>query len=311
MTELLSKFIPIFLLLAAGYILRQKGLLTKHFVDDIKKLIVTLTLPSTLFLSFLTMELKSSYISLFAATIVYCFLLFFAGIMMKKAKLCVHPYSEFFYTGFEFGMVGVALFLSLFGAENLYAILLLGLGHELFIWFFYVPALQFRSEGNLKVGAVLASFFTSPIIIAIISAIILNASGIYESVASSEITGGIISALQMVAAMTSPLILLVIGFQLKFETSGLKKALKLIGLRLVFVWALGIAFMLFTDAFIMELTDLMKYAFITFIVLPPPFVIPVFLPKSAKEESLFYNNSLVIYTVITLILYMVIMLIIV
>ena len=205
MTELLSKFIPIFLLLAVGYILRQKGLLTKNFVDDIKKLIVTLTLPSTL-LPLLPHDGAEELIYI----IVRChdrLLLSCSSsprIAMKRVKLCVHPYSEFFYTGFEFGMVGVALFLSLFGAENLYAILLLGLGHELFIWFFYVPALQFRSEGNLKVGAVLASFFTSPIIIAIISAIILNASGIYESVDSSEITGGIISALQMVAAMNLP-----------------------------------------------------------------------------------------------------------
>ncbi len=309
MTELISKFIPIFILLLTGFLLRKTGLLTKNFVDDIKKLIVTITLPATLFISFLTMELKSSYISLFIATIAYCFLLFFAGIIFKRSKICVHPYSEFFYTGFEFGMVGVALFSSLFGAENLYAILLLGLGHELFIWFFYVPALQFKSEGKLNILSVIRSFLSSPLIIAILSALLFNLSGAFEAVDKYRITEGALRAFQMVADMTSPLILLVIGFQLKFEKTGLKESFKLIGLRLLVVWVLGLLFMFITDAYIMKLDTLMRNAFITFIVLPPPFVIPVFLPKSEKKANQFYNNALVIYTVVTLILYITIMMI--
>ncbi|MCF7934100.1 MAG: hypothetical protein K9M84_12730 [Spirochaetia bacterium] len=309
MITVLAKFLPIFLLILLGVILRTARMFRPDFIDDVKRLIVTVTLPSTLFLSFLTMELKSSYIALFVGTIIFCFLLYGAGVLYSRIGLCTHPFAQFFHTGFEFGMVGVALFSSLFGQENLYAILLLGLGHELFIWFFYVPAMQYQQQKSIDVLSVLRSFLSSPIILAILSALVLNVSGIYGMLAQSLAVEGIVQTLHLSSGMTSPLILLVIGYQLQFRTNGLLKALKLISLRLVTIGILGMGFALLVDAFIIPVRSLMLYAFITFLVLPPPFIIPVFLPKEAEEENIFYNNAIVLYTLITLLIYSLIMMV--
>ena len=308
MIIMLTKFLPIFLLLTLGIVVRKAHLFQEGFIDDLKKLVINVVLPSILFLSFLTMELKISYIALFISTILFCFILYAAGLLLRRANICAHPYSEFFYTGFEFGMVGIALFTSMFGQEKLYAILLLDLGHELFIWFFYAPALQFKQEKTIKIGSVLRSFSSSPIIIAIISALFLNSTNLYVLVQENLIITAIIQTLHLIAAMTSPLILLVIGYQLQFKRQGIFSAFKLIGLRLLIVGIFGTAFIYFTNAFILPVDSLMLYAFITFLILPPPFIIPLFLPKKAHEENIFYNNALVLYTLIMLILYSIIML---
>lgn len=310
MTEILIKFIPIFLLLTIGAVLRKTGIFDHSFIDGVKKLIVTIALPSTLFLSFLTMELKSSYITLFISTVLFCFVLFGAGIVFRRTGLCPQPFSEFFHTGFEFGMVGVALFSSLFGADQLYAILLLGLGHELFIWFFYVPVLQFKGLGSFSMKQTIRSFLSSPLIIAILAALLLNTTGLYTAVAQAGAIESVIETLRSISALTSPLILIVIGFQLDFQRAEIGKSFKIILLRYAAVLVFGTLFAVGVDAFIMPVRGLMLYAFVTFLLLPPPFVIPVFLPDSAKQESTFYNSTLVIYTAATLIIYSITMMLI-
>lgn len=307
MSTIAIRFIPIFLILGFGMLLRKTDALPSSFPEVIKALIVKLALPSTLFISFLTMELKASYIGLFVATIIFCFLLYGSGLLVHRFGLIKQRYSQFFFTGFEFGMVGVALFTSLFGQQRLYAMLLLGLGHELFIWFFYVPALQYTHEGSIDPLGILRSFISSPIIVAILSAVVLNTTGLYDSVASLEGIDALLEALRLLAATTSPLILLVIGYQLSIRVGSLSETLRIVGLRYLIVAILGLAFVLITDRWILEVDELMLTAFITFFVLPPPFVIPVFLPPGAKKESVFYNNSLVIYTILTLIVYTLIM----
>ncbi|MCF7953096.1 MAG: hypothetical protein K9K78_03360 [Spirochaetales bacterium] len=304
MAEIFSRFIPVFLIMAVGVIARRKGILQESVVEGFKRIIINIALPSILFLSFLTMELQFSYIWLFISLFVFCGILFIIGFGLQKIGLCRMPLSPFFFTGFEFGMVGVALFTSIFGTDQLYHILLLGLGHEFFIWFVYAPLLEAQNHGKIQIGKILSSFISSPIIIAIFSALFLNITGLYQQGSSIRVIEGLHQTLTMLSQLTTPLILLAIGFQLHFEHLEFKKTLRMILYRLIIVGGLGYLLYLFVDAVVMPVPTMMVYAFITFMLLPPPFIIPVFLGKELKKEAAFYNNALVLYTVVTLILFM-------
>lgn len=306
MIEIISRFIPIFLILVLGYFLKKIEILNNGIVDGLKKIIVNAALPSILFLSFLTMEIEQSALWLFAGTFVFCLLLYGTGILLAKTKICRYPLSPFFFTGFEFGMVGVALFTSIFGTEKLFNILLIGLGHEFFIWFFYAPLLEAKNHGKIDTLGILKSFVKSPIIIAILSAILLNLSGIHDSISSYTIVGGIKTTLTMLSALVTPLILLTVGANLQFKNISWKSAIHLISLRLIAVGAFGSLLYLFTAKYVMEISPIMTYAFIIFFLLPPPFIIPVFLGPDFKKESEFYNGLLVVYTLVTLILFLII-----
>ncbi len=306
-SELFIRFFPIFFLLALGFVFNRTGLLPDQAVGSLKNLIVTGGLPAILFLSFLTMEIHLSSLLLFSLVFLVCLILFGAGYLFWKTGLSPYPLSPFFFTGFEFGMVGVALFTSLFGPENLPSILLLGLGHEFFIWFVYAPLLESQNHEKTSLKRILSSFLKSPIILAIIAALFLNLSGIYRQTASLAVTRGILESARMLSQIVTPLILLTIGSQLRFDRREKGAAVRLIGLRLISVALAGTALGWITSRYIMELDRMMIYAFIIFFLIPPPFIIPVFLGKEKEKESRFYNNILILYTPVTLILLMGIM----
>lgn len=206
-------------------------------------------------------------------------------------------------------MIGVALFSSIFGLENLHNILLIGLGHEFFIWFFYAPLLKSKNMSKMNIRHIIKSFFKSPIILAIISAILLNLTGIYSSVSDYSLSGGIISTITMISQLVTPLILLTVGYNLQFKNIPWKAGIHLIGLRIITVGILGALLVYFTKVYVMDISKIMGYAFVIFFLLPPPYIIPVFLGRELKKEGIFYNNLLVISTIVTFILFMIIMLI--
>lgn len=300
MFSTLSRFVPLFLIMFIGYVLRHKNVLTDDVVGGLKKIVVTTALPSVLFLSFLTMTIEAKAFWLFAGTFILCILLYLFGIFLNRTKLCAYPLSPFFFTGFEFGMVGIALFSGIFGVENLHYILLIGLGHEFFIWFFYAPLLESKEKGTVDGKQIVLNFFKSPIIIAILTAIMFNLTGFYDMVAERAPVLLIMETLKMLTAIVTPLILLVLGSNLQFSTIPLKKGFHLIAFRFlgVLVGATLLAF--FTNRFVMPVNSMMLYAFITFFLLPPPFIIPVFLGEKHREESRFYNSILILATLVTL-----------
>jgi malate permease and related proteins len=306
-SELFIRFFPLFLLLGLGLAFRRTGLLSGDSIASLKALIVNGGLPAVLFLSFLTMEIRPSYVLLFVLVFLVCLLLLGTGKLLERTVLKEYPLSRFFFSGFEFGMVGVALFTSLFGMENLPRILLLGLGHEFFIWFVYAPLLESQNRGAASLSGIVKSFFTSPIILAILTALILNITGLYGRIAHLPLTRGVISAAEMLSKIVTPLILLVIGSELQFDHLDVKGAAKLILLRLVAVSLFGLLLGWITSRYIMALDRMALYAFIIFFLIPPPFIIPVFLGKEREKENRFFNNLLVLYTPVTLVLLMIVM----
>ena len=309
MIEIITRFFPIFLILIVGSFLKRKKILNETVVSGLKKLIVNVALPSILFLSFLTMKINTSAILLFIATFIFCMILYGTGILFQKTKICAYPLSPFFFTGFEFGMIGVALFSSIFGVDQLYNILLIGLGHEFFIWFFYAPLLEAENLGKVNISHILKSFFKSPIILAILSAILLNVTGLYSILSENMIFNSLLKTITMISGLVTPLILLTVGSNMQFKDIPWKAGFHLISLRLLAVGLFGFLLVLFTREFVMDVSKTMYYAFVIFFLLPPPFIIPVFLGSKFKKESIFYNNLLIISTLVTLILFMFIMLI--
>ncbi|OJF75614.1 MAG: hypothetical protein BKP49_11265 [Treponema sp. CETP13] len=305
--DIFIKFFPIFFLLLIGFFLKKTEVLKEDMVVGLKKIIVSAGLPAILFMSFLTMKVEASYILLFAGTFIICNLLYVTGIILNKTGMCQYPFSPFFFTGFEFGMVGVALFTSLFGVENLHYILLIGLGHEFYIWFVYAPLLEAKNIGKVHFKKIIKSFFKSPIIIAILSALFLNLSGIYSHIEYNPIILGLLSSADILSGIVTPLILLIIGAQLNFKKIEWKSALHLIGVRLIVVGIFGTLLAFFTTRYVMDINQIMIYAFIIFFLLPPPFIITVFLGEKYKKENIFYNNLLVLYTPVTLIILMIVM----
>ncbi len=306
MNELLPRIIPIFLLILTGYLLKRTSIISDNNLKFLKTMTVTLFLPCSLFLAFTSINLSVNYLMLFILTLVFMIILFAAGRLLKITRLFSRIYTAEFFTGFEFGMVGVALFSAVFGAEGLSVISLVGLGHELFIWFIYLPFLKSHSEGKPGIEASLAGFIKSPIIIAILIAVILNVFNLKPSFIYGS---GVITAVTWLSQATVPVVLLIVGAGINLHNIEFGRSFIFTITRLVIVLLLGSVFYFILIRIIPELPELFFYAWFTFILLPPPFIIPIYIGAEHKEDMNFFSNTIILYTLTGLILFVIFLMI--
>ncbi len=297
MTELLQRLLPIILLIGLGIAGREMKLLDKGIVHGLKNIIVKMALPAILFTSFGQMNLEVTYLVLFLLIFVYCAILYTVGELLHKVlpNLFRKAYTGGYFTGFEFGMIGVGLFGALWGMDKLPIIMLIGFGHELFIWFVYVPLISIKGSGEFRFVQTLKDFLKTPTILAIILGVAFNLFGIYDGFGNTLIGASIYTTLGFLTPLTSPLILLVIGYSMTFKHLNVKEALLYIGTRWVVVLGLGVPLLFVVLALIPDLDPLFPQAFFAFILLPAPYILPLFIED--PEESEFFSQLLVYSTV--------------
>ena len=290
-TNTIATSVPILLLISAGVIVRRVGLLTEGGLDEIKGLIVNAALPAALFLAFLTMEFDTSYLGLFLFVPLVLFGLLLAGYLLGRLPSSGRP-TPFLMTGFEFGMLGIGLFSTAYGMSELYAISVLGLPHELFIWFVYVTLLKARYGGPGTLGSTIASFARSPIIIAIITGTALNLLGLTDWFTTALVPRALYTALDMLSQIIGPLILIVVGYGTRISRRGIADAAPVLAVRggIMLLVALIVAPWVAGD--ILGLPRIFVHALFTFLILPPPYIVPLYIPKGEDEELVYLNNVL-------------------
>ena len=191
----MDSVLAILLLLFLGYWFRRTNFLSESIMDGLRKLVINVALPSVLFLSFLNIDLQLSFVVLSVIIFILNILLYLLGRFLGPRVAPDHPYFPFLMTGFEYGMLAISLFGSAYGLSKIGLIAVADLGHELFIWFVFLPLLLAKRDGTQRPSELLQSFAKSPLIIAILSALLFNALGLRESLYTWPITGGILSTL--------------------------------------------------------------------------------------------------------------------
>ena len=299
----LNQVLPILLLIILGNQLRKRAWVTESTINDLKWLTISIALPSVLFLSFLNLELKVSYLAIMAVIFALCVLLYGVGVVVQRIFKIQHPYFPMLVTGFEFGMLGVSLFGTTYGMDNIGYIAVIGLGHEFFIWFPFLSLLLIRRDGIRDVTKLITAFVKAPPIIAIMIGIVLNLLGAAETLYAWPITGGLMSTLEFTGQLTIPLILIIVGYGFKLEAHGFKDVLAVVAFRM----ACLIPIALFLNAYflrdMLNLPPAFEAGLFTMLILPPPFIVPLFMKAEDVEERRYVNNVLTVNTVVSLLVF--------
>ena len=293
MELVISKLLPLVILLFIGGFLQKSKHITPDIINGLKFIILKIALPAVLFFAFSHVKLELNYTLLFILIFLYCCVLFAIGYLFKK-KIHYQYLAEYF-TGFEFGMLGVALFTSIWGMENLPIIALIALGHELFIWFVYAPLLEYKNAHKITFLQSFTSFLKSPIIIAIILGILVNLFGIFDTIESTLVGKSIFEALTKLSAITIPLILMVVGYSIRIRETKLLESFKLIAIRFATVMLVGTGLYYVITLLIGNIDPIFFKAFFAFILLPPPYILPIMMKKDSTE-ILFFSNTIILYT---------------
>lgn len=301
----INAIFPILLLLGTGHLLRRTNLFTDNTVASLKKVVVNITLPAVLFTSFLETSLESRYLVLMFLVFILCILLYFFGRWSKILFNQKWEYFPFLLTGFEFGMLGLSLFGTAYGLSHFGSMAILGIPHEIFIWFIYLTLLMKEGNRTPSIGNLLKSFVTSPIIIAIFLSVSINLLGWVPGLKTFILSEGILQFLNTLAGLTGPLILLMIGYEIHINKDNLRSSLTVVMLRLGTLVPLALLLNRFVLSQLLGLGKNFQAAFFTLLILPPPFIIPIFMKEGLSEEKAYINNSLMLHTVASIIVFII------
>jgi hypothetical protein len=310
MTHIIDVFIralPIFILIALGMIIRKAGILSEKTIPEIKKLIVQITLPAMLLVTFAKTDFRAEYALIFIVMFLFCCVMLGFGMFAGPKISKENRFFPALFTGFEAGMMGYALFATFFKEENTYAFAVVDIGQVLFVFFVLAFFLRKRSGTDASFFVLLKGFALSPIIIAIVLGVILGGTGGYRFLSDYAVTGAVEDTLVLLGAMTQPLICLVIGFDLRMRFSRIHKPLLTIAIRMLIMLSAAFAVNTLIIDHVLHLDPIFKLAVYTMFLLPPPFVIPVYFGNASENEKEEILDTLSLHVIVSLVAFIVLL----
>lgn len=300
MLDAMSKIIPVILLLALGYTIKHRRLANEEHMAILKKGIIYLTLPAVFFLTFKNMELKASHLAISLVMFIFLWLLYYIGVGLKKILPGHSDILPFMVTGSSFGLLGLPLIVGVYGVDNAGAISIYGIGHEFFAGIVYLALLKSVLGGEKFSKDTVVSFAKSPLILSITAGIIVNLTRFDRVIDGFFLLKGIELTLESLAAVTTPLILMVVGYGIRIEKAYIKPAIMMVVLRLTVFLTVGFVLRaLVLNPMFGGMTPLENLALFTFLVLPPPYSSAIFIYEfNTVENTYIANNVLVIGTLL-------------
>lgn len=298
--DVFINIIPVIGLLLIGYILQRLRFFKMDTMEEIKRLVLNVSLPCLIFLAFYTLELQVKFISIVAAVFGLCVCMFLLGKVIAKALSIQNPYFPLIMGSVETGMLGYAIFISVYGIQNIDKIAICDLGIAFYLWFFLVPILLNIRESAKKPLVIIKMSVTSPAFIAIFFGIIMSALKNIVPLTEHRLYPSLYELVSMVGSMTVPLICITIGYGIRINLKSIGLPLKTIMFRLI----LHTGFMLIINKLffvrVLGLDRIYEYALITMLSLPPSFVPSLYIRENDTENREYVLNTLSLHTVISI-----------
>ena len=300
--DALGRVLPVLLLFALGWAVRRRSWLAPSTMADLRRLVLGVTLPAALFLTFLHVDLQARYLPIVVIVFGASVVILAAGPALLRPIRVRSPYGPALMTGFEAGMLGYAIYGAVFGQDELYRFGIVDLGQVLFVFFVLATVVLHRSTGARPgLAATARQFATTPVILAIALGIAGRLAGLDVLLASSPVLSAVPTALGLLGACTTPLIAIVIGYSTTLRPGALVRPAATVAVRLGVWITLAVAFDKVVVEGILGLDRLFGAAVMTMAVLPPPFVLPLFMGGEATAgERAYVTDALSVATVATL-----------
>ena len=302
--DAVSRVLPVLLLFALGAVIRRRAFLSDTTIADLRRFVLAVTLPSALFLTFLRVSLELRYLPIVVLVFAACVGMLIAGPYLCRLVGVRSPLTGPLMTGFEVGMLGYAIYGGVFGLEALYRLAIVDLGQVLFVLFVLATVLTRRATGVTPgLRDTVVAFLRMPVILAILAGVAGNVVGLGPAMDASPITTSVLRTLGLLAACTTPLIAIVIGYSTRLRPGALSRPARTVAVRLPAWVLLALAFDKVVVEGVLGLDALFGAAVMTMAILPPPFVIPLFMGSRPEDEAEreYVADTLSLATVVTLV----------
>ncbi len=296
LVAILKTVLPVLVLLLVGYFARRWRILTQEGIDGLKSIVIKVMLPIVQFRAFLQVHFGVDMLLITLSVFLVCILGLFVGRLSGKIFKSAAQYERYLFASFEGGMLGYALYIVLFGNEQVANFATVAFGQELYVFLVMVPALQIYDGKKPTAKEAALSIIKTPILIGIFAGIIGSIAGLgklLNSTAAGEVAYGV---MEFASAPTAALMLIVIGFGLDFKGIDWRFTSRAVLGRAVFLSIACFALVTILQLFL-PLTPALVGAFVILFLLPPSYIIPFFLKEEDSVRKL--STYLSIYTMLS------------
>ncbi len=299
-TEILSKVLPVLVMIALGRLCETKQIINDEQHAGLKAIVSDILLPVVLFQAFFTADYGKRMLLVFVLVFVGYGAALAAGYVLRRF---VKPYGRFMpllMTSAEGGMLGYALYALLCGADQTKTYAMVDIGQTVFAYTVFLTALKAAGGEKMTPNFIVKNIVTNKACIGMLSGIVLGALGVYRAIDGTAAGEIVSSLLSFITAPTSTLILIIMGYQLHVSRQLLRPVLTTMGLRLgvlavVCAAVSGILFAVIPFDKGLLLALMLQYT------LPAPFIIPLY--ADLGDDAEYVSTTLSLGTVLAVLLF--------
>ena len=293
-------FEPIFVAVFLGVFARKKAMFSVGEIGAFQRFVVKFCFPCLLFRSCLTAELGPEALSglvlpvLLAITAVW-------GFRVGKKWFPYHN-IPFVFCCKETGMLGIPLFMILFGADQAYRVGILDVTQAI-VAFPVIAILGAPAGTAASAKAVLKEMFRSPLILMSLTGLLLNLTGVWDWMKLAGIDGIVMDTFSYLSQPVSMLMLFCVGFNFTLNADNKKEIIRIVTAHTIVFVAVGLLLQgaLF---FFPNVDALTRWAMLLYMVLPASFMVPS-LGRTEKDCNI-TSGVCSVLTAITLVAFCII-----
>ena len=294
--SILQMVLPVLVTFGLGWLCKRKQVLTPQGLQGLKAVVGNVTLPAVLFWAFFTAEYSGTIALTFTTVFAACVLGLLAGFALRRF---VKPYGKFLpflVTNFEGGMMGYALFGLLYaGQTRVFA--MVDIGQTFCAFTVFLATLKATGGERVSVKALAQNMLHNVVFICITLGALLGVLGVGQWALSMPFGAILTDVINFIAAPTSGLILIIVGYELSFQRQLLAPVLKTVALRLL---VMGVMLTL-SALVVFSVIPFDRQLFVAMLLafsMPAPFIIPLYADVTGHAE--YISTTLSVQTLIAI-----------
>lgn len=229
--------VPIFAVLMLGMLARKNQMMKPEEIQGLQNFVVKFAIPCVVFNSCVTAEIGVESLT----TMGLAFVMVLCGTLWAfrfgKKKFPYHNFPMFFSCQ-ETGMLGIPLFLILFGADQAYRMGVLDVAQAPAA-FTVIAILTSDTGENPGVSEIVKKVLVSPLMLMAVLGLGLNFSGLADILADAGIMGILLESTSFLTQPISVLMIFSVGYNFSLEKENRGPVLKIAALRFGLCAAFG------------------------------------------------------------------------
>lgn len=217
--------VPIFAAIFLGFLARRKKLLSAEQTQGLQEFVMKIGLPCVIFNSCLTANIGAESLGLMAMVLPFVLISTFWAFSARKKQFPHHNLPMLFCAQ-ETGMLGIPLFMILFGVDQAYRIGILDITQAIAVYP-VIGILSAKTGENPTIKSILKSVSTSPLLIMCALGLTMNFSGLRDAMDSFGILGIITETTGFLAQPVSALMIFSVGYNFSLDSGNRGKILKI------------------------------------------------------------------------------------